>query len=644
MTRKTTSGFSPTPSVLHGQKKHRYRISTLFKLTTFILFILCKTAYADVGCSNGARVTDTKFCQYIVAFRPPDTDPDPRVASALGVGPTESVRSLALVIAVGNYPHLPKESQLPAAQNDGRKLQSFLTDDQKFDEVVVLKDSQATKENINYFLGNYFRSEAQIYRSRSRFLLAFSGHGVPATDAEPGSIALSDASREDDYDHMIDLPTLKDSIYKLDRLSFHVLLLLNSCYGGGIFGLTEDGGNENDITAPGARAITAASPNNLAVALSGKDDGSIFFDAIINGVKSGEADLYPPAGILENGKKQPGGGIIRFGRLLAYLSDEIAVLNSEWPKHPFQQPWAGGIEPLDPPIVPQGGFFFLTEPRHSFTSSQETAQAEIDTKAQPALSAFSIGPISEHPVKSPGTQSLKQLSVSTNPIANQPLAKVLFRSPYEYPFRGVDVSHFGGKIDWPRLSATTHIKFAYMKATEGGTFIDKHFVENWTEASRAKLYRGAYHYFKFCTPIKAQYKNITDTVHVEKNELPIAIDLDNDFNAPYQAISPSAEYKCFKSDGLAGLKELIRKLAQHYDKPALIYIDDRIGSEIAAQLSHTSLWVWQDSNQPVWSERPWTIWQYSRSNRTIKSLSQFDFDAFYGTKEQFEGFASGTTN
>ena len=44
----------------------------------------------------------------------------------------------------------------------------------------------------------------------------------------------------------------------------------------------------------------------------------------------------------------------------------------------------------------------------------------------------------------------------------------------EYPVRGVDVSAYQGEIDWTIL-ANQNIDFAFIKATEGSSFVDKRF-------------------------------------------------------------------------------------------------------------------------------------------------------------------------
>lgn len=70
----------------------------------------------------------------------------------------------------------------------------------------------------------------------------------------------------------------------------------------------------------------------------------------------------------------------------------------------------------------------------------------------------------------------------------------------------VDVSNHQGDIDW-RAVARDDIRFAYLKATEGGDFIDKRFEKNWTGAGSADIDRGAYHFFTLCRPGVDQARN-----------------------------------------------------------------------------------------------------------------------------------------
>ncbi|KAF8162506.1 glycoside hydrolase family 25 protein [Mycena galopus ATCC 62051] len=59
--------------------------------------------------------------------------------------------------------------------------------------------------------------------------------------------------------------------------------------------------------------------------------------------------------------------------------------------------------------------------------------------------------------------------------------------------QGIDVSHFQGTIDWTSIKADG-VSFAYIKATEGTTFLDPDFSANYIGATTAGLIRGGYHF------------------------------------------------------------------------------------------------------------------------------------------------------
>src|SRR5687768_3711582 len=76
-------------------------------------------------------------------------------------------------------------------------------------------------------------------------------------------------------------------------------------------------------------------------------------------------------------------------------------------------------------------------------------------------------------------------------------AKAWHPSEARYPTQGIDVSHHQGVIEWSLLSGQG-VDFAYIKASEGGDFVDPAFARNWDGAGRAGIRRGAYHFFTLC--------------------------------------------------------------------------------------------------------------------------------------------------
>ena len=55
--------------------------------------------------------------------------------------------------------------------------------------------------------------------------------------------------------------------------------------------------------------------------------------------------------------------------------------------------------------------------------------------------------------------------------------------PRDYPIHGIDVSKYQGDIDWNAV-AGSGVKFAWIKATEGGDHVDERFQANWEAAKR----------------------------------------------------------------------------------------------------------------------------------------------------------------
>ncbi len=97
-------------------------------------------------------------------------------------------------------------------------------------------------------------------------------------------------------------------------------------------------------------------------------------------------------------------------------------------------------------------------------------------------------------------------------IPNQPDLHV-------FPVRGIDVSHHQGTIDWKAVPREK-CQFVYIKATEGGDFRDRNFVENWRGSADAGLRRGAYHFFSLKTPGARQAANFIETVPLDPEALP----------------------------------------------------------------------------------------------------------------------------
>src|ERR1700735_3454822 len=91
--------------------------------------------------------------------------------------------------------------------------------------------------------------------------------------------------------------------------------------------------------------------------------------------------------------------------------------------------------------------------------------------------------------------------------------------PNDYPIHGIDVSKYQGDIDWNAVK-DSGVKFAWIKATEGGDHLDEKFAANWAGAKLAGVPHGAYHFVYWCRPPSEEVSWFEQNVPVEDAVLP----------------------------------------------------------------------------------------------------------------------------
>lgn len=184
---------------------------------------------------------------------------------------------------------------------------------------------------------------------------------------------------------------------------------------------------------------------------------------------------------------------------------------------------------------------------------------------------------------------------------------------------GIDISHNnGGKIVWDSLYVMTDarrrtvrdpysakdikpLSFVFIKATEGTSFKDPDFKDNWREAGRSPLRRGAYHFFRSSKDGDVQAKHFIKTVgDLRFMDLPPVLDIE------------TMHFGC--SDELLNKRALqwLETVENHYDRKPAVYagssfIKDHLSKDIT-------------DSYPVWvahygKDRPsfegWTWWQFT---------------------------------
>ena len=184
---------------------------------------------------------------------------------------------------------------------------------------------------------------------------------------------------------------------------------------------------------------------------------------------------------------------------------------------------------------------------------------------------------------------------------------------------GIDISHNNaGRIVWDSLFVMTDSKrrtirdpylakeikpvsFVFIKATEGASFKDKDFKENWKAAGKTDLRRGAYHFFRSSKDGEIQARNFISTVgDLRFKDLPPVLDIETiHLGCPKELLNQRA-------------LQWLKAVEKRYEKKPIIYasssfIKDYLNSEI---VGNYPVWVAHyEKDSPAFEG--WTWWQFT---------------------------------
>jgi lysozyme len=207
--------------------------------------------------------------------------------------------------------------------------------------------------------------------------------------------------------------------------------------------------------------------------------------------------------------------------------------------------------------------------------------------------------------------------------------------PTDYPIHGIDVSKFQGDIDWNAV-AGSGVKFAWIKATEGGDHADERFQANWTGAKAAGVPRGAYHFVYWCRPPMEEMAFFEQNAPVENDALPPVLDVEA------TPTSKTCHRHLTQEDAIAEMKVMLDEMERHYGKRPIIYTTVDFYQAILADGAFMDypIWVRSTKYQPSvkYGPRAWHFWQYQSDASIAGIQGHVDRDAFFGTQTQWEAF------
>lgn len=200
-----------------------------------------------------------------------------------------------------------------------------------------------------------------------------------------------------------------------------------------------------------------------------------------------------------------------------------------------------------------------------------------------------------------------------------------------YPTRGVDVSEYQGQIDWDVLHRQ-NVSFAFIKATEGSSYVDPYFNGNWTSARDSGIITGAYHFFSFDSRAETQARNYISVVPCMENSLPPVIDIE--FYGKYKRAHPTN-----RDLVISELQYLLDCLESAYGKKPIIYATASTYREyISGHFDDYPVWI-RSVYVPasLFTGDRWTFWQYSAKAK-LSGYSgpetYIDMNVFSGTYEE----------
>lgn len=131
------------------------------------------------------------------------------------------------------------------------------------------------------------------------------------------------------------------------------------------------------------------------------------------------------------------------------------------------------------------------------------------------------------------------------------------------PYNGIDISHYQGDVNWKKLTASGNIRFVYIKATEGKTFVDDHHESYGKDAKTHGLKVGYYHFFRPGVSGAEQFANYEKAVRGLPMDLIPVLDIE---------VAPKAGgQQAFEQD----IRTFIKLCKKTYGKAPILYVIPR---------------------------------------------------------------------
>ncbi len=185
--------------------------------------------------------------------------------------------------------------------------------------------------------------------------------------------------------------------------------------------------------------------------------------------------------------------------------------------------------------------------------------------------------------------------------------------------KGIDVSHHQGRINWRNTAIDQHASYAYIKATESVSHVDRMYYKNISEARAANIPVGFYHFYRPNASPSTQLLNMTRTVPNLRNQdlLPM-IDVE---------VRGRGNIEIFRRN----LRQFLRSVEKHYGVRPIIYTGVNFYNKYLC--GHFDEYMYMMARYgdeiPCPDGNPKLVmWQYSESGRVAGIRGDVDLSTF----------------
>lgn len=206
--------------------------------------------------------------------------------------------------------------------------------------------------------------------------------------------------------------------------------------------------------------------------------------------------------------------------------------------------------------------------------------------------------------------------------------------PAMLPVHGIDAARYQGRIDWPQ-ARSAGIRFAWLKATEGGNYVDPGFAANAPSARRAGVPVGAYHFYFFCRSPEEQARWYIQNVPHVPGDLPPVLDIE--WNHQSKSCRRFPNPQTVRNE-IVRFSTIVR---EHYGTPPIIYTTpDFYADNGLGDLHGTEFWLRSTAAHPSarYPGERWSFWQWTGTGVVPGVGGITDVNAFAGSTDVWQAW------